>query len=155
MRRKTLAILTLIGLGLFLVSIGTIVVETAVNAVYCSSPNCPLPSIPSTPPTWQIVVSIIGEVSILAAGVLQIIAWIGAMTKQAKRQQWTWFVCTFLFSPICLWIYLLAVPEALELVYIQPEQPIYRPYTQGYGAPKAATSRRSGALGHPQHSRLS
>lgn len=136
MRRKVLAILTLIGLVLFFVAIGTIVVEAAATAVYCSSPACPPPNIPpGPPPTWVMVTSAIGEVSLVVAGVLQIIAWIGAMIRQAKRQQWAWFVCTLLFSPICLWMYLLVVPEALDPIYMQPNQPIYQPYTQGDGKP--------------------
>ncbi|HZO72140.1 MAG TPA: hypothetical protein VFB60_08045 [Ktedonobacteraceae bacterium] len=144
MGRKTLAILTLIGLGLFLVGIGTFGVAAAATAVYCSSPNCPPPSVPpGPPPTWVMVTSAIGEVPLVVAVVLQIIAWIGAMTRQAKRQQWLWFVCTLLFSLICLWLYLLTPPEAPKSVYVQPERPIYQPYTQGDGVPQPGVYQES------------
>ncbi|MBO0783576.1 MAG: hypothetical protein J2P37_32600 [Ktedonobacteraceae bacterium] len=46
-----------------------------------------------------------------AAIVLGMIAWIGALVKQGKQEQWVWFVCTLLFSGIVLLIYLIAVPE--------------------------------------------
>ncbi|HLG64038.1 MAG TPA: hypothetical protein VKY19_18995 [Ktedonosporobacter sp.] len=145
MRRKTLAILTLIGLELFFIGIGTNVVAIATTAVYCSSPNCLPPDIPpSPPPTWVMVTSAIGELLIVVAVVLQIIAWIGAMIRQAKRRQWIWFMCTLLFSPICLWLYLLTSPQAPKSVYVQPEQPIYQPYTEGYSAPQPEVYQESG-----------
>lgn len=141
MRRKTLAILTFISLGFVLVTLVASTIVTAATAVYCSSPNpngCPPPTLPpSAPPLALLLVSGIGEVLMVAAGVLQIITWIGALIKQAKQQQWAWFVCTLLFSPLCLWIYLLAVPEAPttpNLVSTQRAQPIYQPYAQGYRA---------------------
>jgi len=140
MRRKTLAILTLIALGLFFVSIGIYAMMPGASIYYCASPNnCPPASIPGSisvsPLSIGLIVFIIGQVSLLAAVVLQIIAWMGAMTRQAKRQQWIWFVCTLFFSPICLWLYLLTPPEAPKPISMPPEQPIYQPYTQGDGAP--------------------
>lgn len=59
--------------------------------------------------------------------------------QQAKQQQWTWLVCTLLFGPPFTLLWLLFAkpkkPEALDPVSMQPEQPIYQPYTHGYGAP--------------------
>lgn len=141
MRRKTLAILTFISLGFVLVSLVAGTIVTAATAVYCSSPNpnyCPPPTLPSSdPPVALMIVSGLGEVLMVAAGVLYFITCIGALIKQAKQQQRVWLVCTLLFSPLCLWIYLLAVPEApktLEPVSAQPALPVYQPYAQGYGA---------------------
>ena len=149
MRRKTLAVLTLIGLGLFLVGIGIYAMMPGASIYYCASPNnCPPASIPGSIPVSPLsiglIIFIIGQVSLLVAGVLQIIAWIGAMIRQAKRRQWIWFVCTLLFSPICLWLYLLTPSEAPKSVYVQPEQPIYQPYTQGYGVPQPEVYQESG-----------
>lgn len=138
MRRKTLAILTFISLGFVLVTLVASTIVTAATAVYCSSPNpndCPPPTLPpSAPPLALMIVSGLGEVLMVAAGVLLIITWIGALIKQAKQQQWAWFVCTLLFSPLCLWIYLLAVPEAPKALKLISTQPAPQPYAQGYGA---------------------
>lgn len=131
MRKKNLAIFTLLSLGLFLLGIATFVaISVILNSMHCFTPKC------ASLPEWNL-----GYMMFVAAGVLQIIAWLGTMITQIKRKQWAWFVCTFLFSPISTWIYLLAVPEVLGPlvpVYMLPEQSVYKPYAQGYGAPQPA-----------------
>lgn len=147
MRKKTLVILTLISLGLFLVGIVSLMVfSAAASTITCSSPACPMPSGPPPEPSGGLIIGFIfGYVLILAAGVFHFIAWLGTMVKQAKRQQWGWFICTILFGLICTWIYLIAEPEVLEPmvpVYkrpYQPEEPVYQPYTQGYAAQQSAS----------------
>lgn len=55
-------------------------------------------------------------VCILAGNVIELVARIGALIKQAKQQQWAWFVCTLLFGWICTLIYLIVWP--------MPPQPV-------------------------------
>src|SRR5262249_45524886 len=43
-----------------------------------------------------------GILSLVLGSVLGLVAWIGTLAKQAKQEQWGWFICTLLFSSICM-----------------------------------------------------
>lgn len=62
------------------------------------------------------------------AGILGIIAWIGALVKQGRQEQWVWFVCTLLFGGLVVLIYLLAVPESSPQLPVPGYGPAYPPY---------------------------
>lgn len=123
MRKKTIVILTLVGLGLYVVSIIAIALSaiTLTSTLSSCSPDCPL-----SPSGGLIAGLIIGYVILLAGSIVNIVAWVGTLISQAKRQQWAWFVCTILFGIICMWIYLIAVPEAPTPVMLA-----YYPYPVG------------------------
>ena len=61
-----------------------------------------------------------------------LVAWIGALVNLARLQQWVWFVLMFVFSGICLIVYLFAGPETPKVAqYPQyPQPPQYPPYPQ-------------------------
>lgn len=132
MRKKTLVILTLIGLGLSV--IGVIIITLLFISL--TFPNCLSLNIcggEPNRPVISIIALAIGAILILASSVIQIVAWIGALVKQAKQQQWAWFVCTILFGALCMWLYLIIVPEmpvrqVMMPVYVQP----YPPYQQQF-----------------------
>lgn len=63
-----------------------------------------------------------------ASGVVELVGRIGMLIKQAKQQQWAWFVCTLLFGWICQLIYLIVWPQPLRSVAaIQKHTPQRRP----------------------------
>lgn len=138
MRKKTLVTLTLIGVGLYIVGISIIVLTSVLLASTFSAcaPDC------SSPPAGIIVGFIISYLMIIAASIVSIVAWIGMLIKQAKQQQWGWFVCTLLLGYIPMIIYLIAVPEApnplMPVYYVpapgQPYPPM-QPYQYQAGQP--------------------
>ncbi len=54
----------------------------------------------------------LGALLFLIAGLLSLIAWIGALIKTARLGRWGWFICLLLFSGISLLIYIFAGPTA-------------------------------------------
>jgi hypothetical protein len=108
MRKKTLVILFILEMMLsflaFLALIPTIALIQCINGVCTSLPG---------PAILRLV---LGSLLILAGSVLHIIVWIGMLMKQAKQQQWTWFICTFLLGRICILIYLIKIPETPQSV---------------------------------------
>lgn len=71
---------------------------------------------------------IIYFVTCLVCFVLNFIAYIGMLVKQAKQQQWGWFVCTFLFGWPCMLVYLIAVPEEAPVHVPEYQQAPQQPY---------------------------
>lgn len=134
MRKKTIKILFIISTCLILPTIGAEGLFMA-WALQCDPSNgvCGAPS--------PIAFLGLGLAVLcgLASSILLLIAEIGALIKQAKQQQWGWFVCTILFSWITLLIYLIVVPEmeqpAVAMLQYQayaPGMPMYQqPYAPG------------------------
>jgi hypothetical protein len=57
-----------------------------------------------------------------------LVAWIGALVNLARLQLWVWFVLMFVFSGICLIVYLFAGPETPKVAqYPQYQQPLQYP----------------------------
>ena len=81
----------------------------------------------SLPPS-AIIGLILAGLFMLASATLGMTCWIAMLIKQAKRQQWSWFVCTILFGWIPMLIYLIVVPE-MELPTIAMFQ--YQAYAPG------------------------
>lgn len=128
MRKKTIAILFGIGFGVAIVAsffyIGGVfaLASTAANCDYSSYSYC------DTSPVGDVALLLIGGLLYLAGGILSTIAWIAVLIKQAQRQQWAWFVCTLLFSGICMLIWLIVEPEVPQVRYA----PVYQPVQPGY-----------------------
>jgi hypothetical protein len=51
-----------------------------------------------------------------------LIAWISALVNLARQQRWLWFVLMFIFSGICLIVYLFAGPEVPSVAKSQQVQ---------------------------------
>jgi len=68
-----------------------------------------------------------------------LVAWIGALVNLARLQQWVWFVLMFVFSGICLIVYLFAGPETPKVAqypqYPQYQQPPQYPQYPQYPQP--------------------
>ena len=64
---------------------------------------------------------------LLAGGIIELVGRIGMLIKQAKQQQWAWFVCTLLLGWICMLIYLIVWPETPQPVM---PTPVYVPQYQ-------------------------
>ena len=129
MRKKTIAILFGIGFGLGVVAsifyfggIAAMINNTA-SCHYSTYSTC------STPMQGgSLGLLLVGGLLALGAGVLSTIAWVAILIKQAQRQQWAWFVCTLLFSSICMLIWLIVEPEVPRVPqYAQVYQPGYQP----------------------------
>lgn len=130
MRKKTIVILSLLAVGLGIVSIIAFVVAGVLTAAACS-PDCS--SSGQAVPVVATIGIVIGVILSLAASGLSLAAMIGALIKQAKQQKWGWFVCTILFGIICVWIYLIAVPETPQ--YPMPSYLAPSPYQPGVQYP--------------------
>lgn len=61
------------------------------------------------------------------AGILGLIAWVGALVRTAQLGRWGWFVCLIIFSGITMLIYVFAGPTmpANQPVYAAPYPPQY------------------------------
>lgn len=111
MQRKKIKILFI--WGIVLVLLGIIPLLFLNGLIQSSCPN----RVCTSPPASAVLVLMLAVVLNVAGYVLLIIAWIGMLRKQAKEQQWRWFVCTLLFSFFCMLIYLIMVPET-PLAYV-------------------------------------
>jgi membrane protease YdiL (CAAX protease family) len=75
----------------------------------------------------HVIGTAISVLLVIAASVLGVIAWIGALIKQAKQEQWGWFICTLLFSGIVLLIYLIVVSENSPQLPLPGYGQVYQP----------------------------
>jgi hypothetical protein len=66
----------------------------------------------------------IGILLLVAAGIVSLIAWIGALIRTAQTQRWGWFVAVLLVSGLGTLIWALAGPDAPAIVaptgYVPP-----------------------------------
>jgi hypothetical protein len=126
MRKKTLVILYTIGSVLSVLAL-IAEIPIIVWSVQCSNGT----SVCAGLPIPAILGIVLAALFILAGSVLLLIAWIGMLVKQAKQQQWTWFICTILFSWIAMLIYLIKVPEVKQPPMVAyPVMP--QPYASGF-----------------------
>lgn len=132
MRKKTIAILFGVGFGLAIVASivmvgGAVVLGNAASSCdystysssYCND---------STAIGGFSALLILGGLLAMAGGILELIAWIAILIKQAQRQQWAWFICTLIFGSICMLIWLIIEPEQPRVLYA----PLYQPVQPGY-----------------------
>lgn len=126
MRKKTIAILLGIGTALGIIGLVAFFAGAAIAGSACS-PDCSGQATPLVPT----IAAFVGLGLFLIGMILGFVSWIGALVRQAKRQQWGWFAGTLIsgvvagvLTSICMLIYLLAVPEqqAFFPVYL-PMQP--------------------------------
>ena len=77
------------------------------------------------------------------AGIIDLVAWVGALVKTAQLGRWGWFICLLLFSGITMLIYIFAGPQTPAYVQVPaggyppagyPPQPGY-PQQGGYSQP--------------------
>lgn len=117
MRKKIVVILFILSNAFF----AACLIDVAVTSILASpvisscSPNCTSQDLLGVP-TILIGAIVLGTCYVVSL-LLGITVSLSALIKQAKQQQWTWFVCTLLFGflpifgDIYLLIYLIAVPE--------------------------------------------
>src|SRR5438270_3766207 len=74
----------------------------------------------------------------IIGGIINLIAWVGALVKTAQLGRWGWFICLLLFSGITMLIYIFAgpqtpaVPQAAAGTYPQQGYPQQGYPQQGY-----------------------
>src|SRR5260370_15469353 len=127
MRKKTLVILYILGWVLALLALASALISIAVIFSQCPTSTCP------SPPGPAILGLVLAGILIVAGMVLLVIAWIRILIKQAQRQQWTWFVWTFLFSWVAMAIYFIKVPGTPPIA-AQPQGALPPPLPES-GAP--------------------
>ena len=116
MERKTSRNLYLIAILLEIVSVVLFVVGTGAAAATTNADG-------TVSNAGAASFGILGIIAILAAivgGVLALIAWIGALIKLAKLNQWLWFVLVFLFSGIMMLVYIFAGPTEPKVAVAAP-----------------------------------
>lgn len=106
MERKTSRNLYLVGLVLNIIGVILLVAGTSA-ALATASPDGTLSN---TGATSFGILSIIATLVLIVGGILALIAWIGALIKLAKLNQWVWFILVFLFSGIAMLVYIFAGP---------------------------------------------
>ncbi len=131
MRKKTIAIL--FGLGFGIAVVATLFYAGGIAVFASAASSCDYSSYSTCDTSAEsggVVLTVLGGLLYLAGAVLTTISWIAILIKQAQRQQWAWFVCTLLFSGICMLIWLIVEPEVPQVAYVpvyQPVQPAYPP----------------------------
>ncbi len=139
MSKRTIGILYIVSIIMGLVGTGLILggvfINYTANNVY--STNGQVTGIGNVPlfATGVVIVSL--------AGILYLIAWIGALVNLARLQQWVWFILMFFFHGIALLIYVIAGPTTPPGVPQYAQQympPQYYPqpppgYPPGYPQP--------------------
>src|SRR5438270_8888296 len=85
----------------------------------------------------------------IIGGIINLIAWVGALVKTAQLGRWGWFICLLLFSGITMLIYIFAGPQTPAYVqapaggyppqqgYPQPGYPPQQGYSQQGGYPQS------------------
>lgn len=66
---------------------------------------------------------IVSGLLLVVAGILGFIAWIGTLINLSRAQAWAWFVLTFFFSGIMIFIYLLGGPTSPQTRQYPQAQP--------------------------------
>ena len=117
--------------GVALAFIGVAAYIFTIFSLVTSIPTNPDTTTPVTPDFSGFVVGIsITVLFALAGSVVELIGRIGMLIRQAKQQQWAWFVCTLLLGWICMLIYLIVWPETPPPVMLAPVYaPQYQPMT--------------------------
>ena len=147
MRKKTIAILFGLGIGLavvatfFYVGGGITMANASASCDYSTYSTCN-----TAGESGGVALMLVGGLLYLGGAVLSTIAWIAVLIKQAQRQQWAWFVCTLLFSSICMLIWLIVEPEVPKVQYV----PVYQPIQTGY-APVYPTDGPYPSTPYPQN----
>ena len=103
MRRKTIAILFIVGIVLAI--IGGILEGSAMAPVIAAAAAGGTPTAPN--------MMLLGPAILLlvVGGILGFIAWIGTLINLARQGRWLWFVLTILFSGISIIVYLIVNPQ--------------------------------------------
>lgn len=117
-------VFTIIGVVAYAITMISLVTSSGVT----SDPTATPPNI-SRVMSGMLVGFGIAIALLLAGGIIELIGRIGMLIKQAKQQQWTWFVCTLLLGWVCMLIYLIVWPETPQpvmptSVYVPQYQPM-------------------------------
>lgn len=128
MSKKVIAILLGIGAGLGIIGLVMFIPGVVIINSACQ-PNCTTSG--QVAPIGPSLVMLGGLVLFLVGYIVGAVAWVGALVRQGKRQQWGWFAGTLasglaagVLTSICMLIYLIVVPERQEpLPNYLPMQP--------------------------------
>lgn len=115
MSKKTMWILCILSLALII--IGFVAYVATIGSLVTSS-IAATPDSPPSPPNLNGMLAGFGIafVFLLAGGIVELVGRIGMLIRQAKQQQWAWFVCTLLLGWVCMLVYLIVWPETPQLV---------------------------------------
>lgn len=126
MSKKTMWILSILGLGLMIPGLVAYVI-TIVSFITSSlaTPDSP----PAQPNIGGMFTGFGFAIAfLLAGGIIELIGRIGMLIRQAKQQQWIWFVCTLLLGWVCMIVYLFVWPETPQPLLSTPAYaPQYQP----------------------------
>lgn len=121
MSKKTLWILVILSLPLTVIGIVAYAMTLVSLTTSLATDPTSAPSSSLTPDLSEMAVGFgIAIVFLLAGGIIALIGRVGMLIRQAKQQQWAWFVCTLLLGWICLLIYLIVWPETPQPVLSAP-----------------------------------
>lgn len=86
------------------------------------------------------------------SGIIEVIAWIGALVKTAQLGRWGWFICLLLFSGITMLIYIFAGPQTPAYVQATASGYPQSGYPQQGGYPQSGYPQQGGypPPGYPQ-----
>jgi hypothetical protein len=117
MRKKTIAILFIIGIvlgiigGVFfgIASAGIATATLAANTAGATQDS--INAAVAAAGASAAVPLLVGGIILAIAGILSTISWIGALVATAKQGRWGWFVCVLLLTGLGELIYLIAGPS--------------------------------------------
>lgn len=108
-------IVSIIGLAVFLPTVLSV-------AQTCTPEQLSAQTCTPTVSTGQGAGFVIGVLLFVVAGIVHLVAWIGALIRSAKMQTWGWFVIVLIFSGLGTLIYAIAGPSNQPAMAAYPAQ---------------------------------
>lgn len=138
--------------NLYLAAIGLTIVAIILDIIVATTTNTSYSSQPPTLSPFGSTLFIISIVLYIAASILGLIAWIGALVKMAQLQQWVWFILLLVASGITMLVYIFVGPTTsreMPQMATYPPNPNYPP-TPGY-TPTQSYPTNTGYSANPQY----
>lgn len=108
MRKKTIAILFIIGIVIAIV--GGIIYGVGIAGAVGTASVAADGTVTGVS-TGLVGLALVGLVIIIVGSIFSFISWIGALIATGKQSRWGWFVCVLLLSGLGELIYLIAGPD--------------------------------------------
>ena len=110
MKKKTILWLVLTAIVLTIIGVAVFVPAIATAAGHCTQEQLNTNTCSVDLHGGQAAGVVIGSILWVIAGLLWLVAWIGALIRSAKMGSWVWFVVVLIFSGLGTLIYAIAGP---------------------------------------------
>jgi hypothetical protein len=110
MRKRTILWLVLTAIALMIIGVVVFAPSVASAASHCTQQQINSNTCAVNLRGAQAAGAIIGVILWIIAGLIWLVAWIGALVRSAKMGSWVWFVIVLIFSGLGTLIYAIAGP---------------------------------------------